>query len=133
MLIEKYMNVNITVGGDEYDPGDVVQEEVYVRDEEIKHYIDTFLSAEDVLTYAKEIAPEEFEGEEKVDLDLAYEILIDGFDENDDIPDIKELNEYIQDAIQADYENEAYESYQDSIDLKQANDDIWSQHMKEVL
>lgn len=133
MLIERYMNVNVTVGGDEYDPGETVTEEVYVRDEDIKHYIDTFLSAEDVLNYAKEIAPQEFEEGEAVDLDLAYEILIDGFDENDDIPDFKELNEYIQECVQNDYQNEAAEQYYDAVEMQQANDDIWSAHMKEVL
>ncbi len=133
MLIEKYMDVPITVGGNEYDPGETEVIEVEVSDDEIRHYIDTYLSAEDVLTYAKEIAPKEFEGENAADLDLAYDILVYEFDEHDDIPDIKDLNEYIQDCVQGDYEREAYEIWSDSYDRKQLNDEIWSEHMREVL
>ena len=83
-------------------------EEVEVSDDDIRHYIDTFLSAEDVMNYAKQIAPEEFE--DNADLDFAYELLIDEFDEHDDIPDIAELNDYIQTCVQEDYEEEAREN-----------------------
>lgn len=106
MLIEKYMNVEteFQTGEDDFE---TYTEEVEVSDDDIRHYIDTFLSAEDVMNYAKQIAPEEFKN--NADLDFAYELLIDEFDEHDDIPDIADLNDYIQDCVQNDYEEEARE------------------------
>ena len=128
MLIEKYMIVDVELPPDDpYDPGELVGEEVYVSDSDIRHYIDTYLSAEDVLTYAKEIAPEEFEGNNSADLDLAYEILIDEFDEHNDINDLADLNEYIQDCVQRDYYAEAAETLQDKIENWE-NDSIENSH-----
>lgn len=109
MLIEKYMNVEAVFHGwDDNDPGESSIEEVYVPDDEIRHYIDTYLSAEDVLNFAKQIDPEWFK-ENPSDIDTAYDILTDEFDEHDDIPDLADLNEYIQDCVQRDYEEEAKE------------------------
>lgn len=124
MLIEKYMNVEIDVGGDEYDFGDTEYEEVEVSNSEIRHYIDTYLSAEDVLDYAKQIAPEEFKDENSADLDLAYDILIEEFDEHDDIHDIADLNEYIQECVNHDFKNEAYEQYYDRLEDKRTEDEL---------
>lgn len=104
MLIEKYLTVQTELE-DEHGSSEIYTEEVYVSNNDIKHYIDTYLSAEDVLNYAKQIAPEYFE-DNNADLDLAYEILIEEFDEHDDIADIEDLNNYIQDCVQQDYEDE---------------------------
>lgn len=106
MLIEKYMEVETEFENE--DGVETYTEEVEVSDDDIRHYIDTFLSAEDVMDYAKQIAPEEFK--DNADLDFAYELLIDEFDEHDDIPDIAELNDYIQTCVQEDYEEEAREN-----------------------
>jgi len=106
MLIEKYMNVETEFQTGEND-FETYTEEVEVSDDDIRHYIDTYLSAEDVINFAKQIAPEEFKN--NADLDFAYELLIDEFDEHDDIPDIADLNDYIQDCVQNDYEEEARE------------------------
>lgn len=116
MLIEKYMNVSVNIGGDEYDPGETEIIEIDVDEDEIRHYIDTYLSAEDVLTYAKEISPDDFGGENAADLDFAYDILVSEFDEHDDIPDLADLNEYIQDCVNQDYKEIAVDSYFDSKD-----------------
>lgn len=133
MLIEKYMNIDVNIGGDEYDPGETIHEEVYVPDSEIRHYIDTFLSAEDVLTYAKEIAPQEFTGENSADLDFAYDLLVDEFDEHDDIEDIAELNDYIQDCIQRDYMEIATEQFSDRMDAIETDKAEYSDYMKNAL
>lgn len=106
MLIEKYMNVETEFQTGEYD-FETYTEEVEVSDDDIRHYIDTYLSAEDVINFAKQIAPEEFKN--NADLDFAYELLIDEFDEHDDIPDIADLNDYIQSCVQNDYEEVARE------------------------
>lgn len=106
MLIEKYMNVETEFQTGEND-FETYTEEVEVSDDDIRHYIDTYLSAEDVINFAKQIAPEEFKN--NADLDFAYELLIDEFDEHDDIPDIADLNDYIQDCVQNDYEEEVRE------------------------
>lgn len=106
MLIEKYMNVETEFQTGEHD-FETYTEEVEVSDDDIRHYIDTYLSAEDVINFAKQIAPEEFKN--NADLDFAYELLIDEFDEHDDIPDIADLNDYIQDCVQNDYEEVARE------------------------
>lgn len=106
MLIEKYMEVETEFENE--DGFETYTEEVEVSNDDIRHYIDTFLSAEDVMDYAKQIAPEEFKN--NADLDFAYELLIDEFDEHDDIPDIAELNDYIQTCVQEDYEEEAREN-----------------------
>lgn len=108
MLIEKYMEVKAELPDmeDKYGDPEVYYEEMYISDDEIRHYIDEYLSAEDVLNYAKQIAPEEFK-ENTADLDRAYEILVDEFDNHDDIEDIKQLNQWIQDSVQDDYANEA--------------------------
>ena len=116
MLIEKYMNIPINVGGDEYDPGEAEIVEVDIDEDEIRHYIDTYLSAEDVLTYAKEISPDDFEGKNSADLDFAYDLLVSEFDEHDDIPDLADLNEYIQDCVNRDYKDEASDIYFDTLD-----------------
>ena len=44
MLIEKYVDVRVELPDmkDEYGSPDVYYEEVYVNDNEIKHYIDTY-------------------------------------------------------------------------------------------
>lgn len=112
MLIEKYVDIKVELPdmNDEYGDPDIYYDEVEVRDSDIRHYIDTYLSAEDVLDYAKQIAPENFDKENGADIDLAYDILISEFDEHDDLPDIKDLNEYIQECIQNDYEQEAKEN-----------------------
>lgn len=106
MLIEKYVEVETEFENE--DGFETYTEEVEVSNDDIRHYIDTFLSAEDVMDYAKQIAPEEFKN--NADLDFAYELLIDEFDEHDDIPDIAELNDYIQTCVQEDYEEEAREN-----------------------
>lgn len=108
MLIEKYMNIEST-----NDSGEIEYMEVEVLDSDIRHYIDTFLSAEDVLNYAKQISPEQFTDKNSADLDLAYDILINEFDEHDDIEDISELNDYIQECVNNDYRNNAQEEYDD--------------------
>lgn len=112
MLIEKYMNIKVELPdmNDEYSDTETYYEEIEVPDSEIRHYIDTYLSAEDVLDYAKQIEPESFTKENGADIDLAYDILISEFDEHDDIDDIRDLNEYIQDIIQKDYEQTAKEN-----------------------
>lgn len=112
MLIEKYMNVAVELPPeDEYTAGGIEYQEVYVKSSDIKHYIDEYLSAEDVLNYAKQVAPEEFDGRQSADLDMAYDILIEEFDEHDDIEDFRALNEWIQDCVQNDYEGEATEEF----------------------
>ena len=117
MLIEKYMNVAVEMPPeDEYTAGETEYEEVYVKDSDIKHYIDTFLSAEDVLNYAKQIDPSLFDGKKAADLDTAYDLIIDEFDEHDDIEDFRALNEWIQECVQNDYEVEAAESMYDKLD-----------------
>jgi hypothetical protein len=117
MLIEKYMNVAVEMPPeDEYTAGEMDYEEVYVKDSDIKHYIDTFLSAEDVLNYAKQIDPSLFDGKKAADLDTAYDLIIDEFDEHDDIEDFRALNEWIQECVQNDYEAEAAESMYDKLD-----------------
>lgn len=117
MLIEKYMNVAVEMPPeDEYTAGEMDYEEVYVKDSDIKHYIDTFLSAEDVLNYAKQIDPSLFDGKKAADLDTAYDLIIDEFDEHDDIEDFRALNEWIQECVQNDYEVEAAESMYDKLD-----------------
>lgn len=123
MLIEKYVDVRVELPDmhDEYGDPDVYYEEVYVSDNEIKHYIDTYLSAEDVLNYAKQIDAKQFDNE--ADLDLAYQILIDGFDEHDDIEDIRDLHEYIADCIQDDYEQEAAESVVSDLETIQSDEE----------
>ena len=116
MLIEKYMEVEVQLQDPDDEYGSkTFYEEVEVNDSDIRHYIDTYLSAEDVLNYAKQIAPEEFTGEDAANLDFAYDILIDEFDEHDDIEDIRDLNEYIQDCVQNDYEDEAADAVLDQI------------------
>lgn len=124
MLIEKYMDVKVELPNmnDEYEQNDVYYEEVEVQSSDIKHYIDTYLSAEDVLNYAKQIAPEEFTGKNAANLDVAYDILIDEFDEHDDIDDIRDLNEYIQDCVQTDYENEAKDKVIDELDTIESDE-----------
>ena len=111
MLLEKYMEIQVDLPDmeDEYGDPDIYYEEVEVNDNDIRHYIDTYLSAEDVLDYAKKISPEKFDKKNGADIDLAYDILINEFDEHDDIDDIRDLNEYIQDCVQNDYEKEARE------------------------
>lgn len=128
MLIEKYMNVAVELPPeDEYTAGGTEFQEVYVKDSEIKHYIDTFLSAEDVLNYAKQIAPELFDGKKAADLDTAYDIVIEEFDAHDDIEDFRALNEWIQDCVQNDYEAEATEEfYSDYSDVD--DDEIENSH-----
>lgn len=123
MLIEKYVDVRVELPDmkDEYGDPDVYYEEVYVNDNEIKHYIDTYLSAEDVLNYAKQIDAKQFDNE--ADLDLAYQILIDEFDEHDDIEDIRDLHEYISDLIQDDYEQEAKESVISDLETIQSDEE----------
>lgn len=101
---EKYVDVRVGLEGME-EPELV---EVYVRDDEIRHYIDTYATAEDVLNYAQQIDSSLF-NDDKVNLDLAYELLIDEFDEHDDIEDLRDLHEYIQDCIETDYHQEAEE------------------------
>ncbi len=103
MLLEKYVDIPITLEGS--NEPEIV--EVYVKDDEIRHYIDTYLSAEDVLNYAKQIDSSLFRDESKVDLDMAYDLLVNEFDEHDDIADIRDLNEYIQNCIDTDYYDEA--------------------------
>ena len=112
MLIEKYMDIKVELPdmNDEYGDTETYYEEIEVPDSEIRHYIDTYLSAEDVLDYAKQIDPESFTKENGADIDLAYDILISEFDEHDDIDDIRDLNEYLQDIIQKDYEQTAKEN-----------------------
>ena len=123
MLIEKYVDVRVELPDmrDEYGDPDVYYEEVYVNDNEIKHYIDTYLSAEDVLNYAKQIDAKQFDND--ADLDLAYQILIDEFDEHDDIEDIRDLHEYISDLIQDDYEQEAKESVISDLETIQSDEE----------
>ena len=123
MLTEKYVDIKVELAdaNDEYADPEVYYEEVYVNDNEIKHYIDTYLSAEDVLNYAKQIDANAFDNDG--DLDLAYEILIDEFDEHDDIEDIRDLHEYISDLIQNDYEKEATENVIDDIQTIQSDDE----------
>lgn len=129
MLIEKYMNIEVEVPNlkDEYDSPDIYYEEVYVEDSDIRHYIDTYMSAEDVLNYAKQIAPEEFTGKDAANLDLAYDILIEEYDEHDDIEDLKDLNDYIQECAQQDYKKEAMDSLYDKFENAE-NDEIENSH-----
>lgn len=129
-LDEKMMTVKIEVGDEYYS--ETEYEEVEVDDNDIKHYIDTYLTAEDVITYAKEIAPEMFK-DKSADLDTAYDILVDEFDEHDDIPDIKDLREYIEDMVQSNYQDEAYEQYSDAIESERNNERIYSKYKKDVL
>lgn len=123
MLIEKYVDVKVKLPNmrDEYGDSDVYYQEVYVGDNEIKHYIDTYLSAEDVLNYAKQIDAKAFDNDG--DLDLAYQILIDEFDEHDDIEDIRDLHEYISDLIQDDYEEEAREDVINDLETFQSDEE----------
>jgi hypothetical protein len=118
MLTEKYMDIKVELPDLKGEEGDsnTYYEEVEVPDSEIRHYIDTYLSAEDVLDYAKQIDPESFSKENGADIDLAYDILINEFDEHDDIEDIKDLNEYIQELVYQDYEKVAAEKVQDDLD-----------------
>lgn len=125
MLIEKYVDIKVELPNmkDEYDDPEVYYEEVYVERSDVKHYIDTFLSAEDVLNYAKQISPEEFTGKYAADLDLAYDILIDEYDEHDDIEDIRDLNEYIQECAQEDYKKEATEKVIDDLETIKSDEE----------
>ena len=107
---------------DEYGDTETYYEEIEVPDSEIRHYIDTYLSAEDVLDYAKQIDPESFTKENGADIDLAYDILISEFDEHDDIDDIRDLNEYIQDIIQKDYEQTAKENVISDLETIESDD-----------
>ncbi len=112
MLLEKYMEVQVELPDmdDEFGEPEIYYEEIEVKDDEIRHYIDTYLSAEDVLDYAKQISPDKFSKQNGADIDLAYDVLINEFDEHDDIDDIRDLNEYIQDCVQNDYSKEAKEN-----------------------
>ena len=121
MLIEKYMEVEVQLQDPDDEYGSkTFYEEVEVNNSDIRHYIDTYLSAEDVLNYAKQIAPEEFTGEDAANLDFAYDVyeyykeIWDKY-EHDDIEDIRDLNEYIQDCVQNDYEDEAADAVLDQI------------------
>ena len=107
MINEMYMTVKTELPDmeDEYS-SDTYFVEVEVSEDDIRHYIDECLYAEEVLDYAKQIAPEEFKDNE-ADLDHAYEILIDEFDEHDDIEDIRKLHQYIEDSVQGDFQEEA--------------------------
>lgn len=124
MLIEKYMDIKVELPdmNDEYGDTETYYEEIEVPDSEIRHYIDTYLSAEDVLDYAKQIDPESFTKENGADIDLAYDILISEFDEHDDIDDIRDLNEYIQDIIQKDYEQTAKENVMSDLETIESDE-----------
>ena len=124
-LDEKMMTVKIDVGDEDY-------EEVQVSDNDIKQYIDSYLTAEDVITYAKEIAPEVFE-DESADLDTAYDILVDEFDEHDDIPDIYDLKDYIEDRVQSDYIDKAYDQYSDKVMRERDDEVIYSNYKRDAI
>lgn len=129
-LNEKMMTVKIDVGDEDYS--EIEYEEVQVSDNDIKQYIDSYLTAEDVITYAKEIAPEVFE-DESADLDTAYDILVDEFDEHDDIPDIYDLKEYIEDRVQSDYIDTAYDQYSDKVMRERDDEVIYSNYKRDAI
>ena len=105
------------------------------KDNEIRNIISsnsTYLTSEDVITYAKEIAPEVFE-DESADLDTAYDILVDEFDEHDDIPDIYDLKEYIEDRVQSDYIDTAYDQYNDKVMRERDDEVIYSNYKRDAI
>ena len=129
-LNEKMMTVKIDVGDEDYS--EIEYEEVQVSDNDIKQYIDSYLTAEDVIAYAKEIAPEVFE-DESADLDTAYDILVDEFDEHDDIPDIYDLKDYIEDRVQSDYIDKAYDQYSDKVMRERDDEVIYSNYKRDAI
>ena len=131
LKIEKKMvTVKIDVGDEDYS--EIEYEEVQVSDNDIKQYIDSYLTAEDVITYAKEIAPEVFE-DKSADLDTAYDILVDEFDEHDDIPDIYDLRDYIEDRVQSDYIDKAYDQYSDKVMRERDHEVIYSNYKRDAI
>lgn len=129
MLIEKYMSIPVEVPTSQYD-SETYWEEVEVSESDLRHYIDTYLSAEDVLDYAKMIAPESFTDKNSADIDLAYDILVNEFDEHDDIPDFKALNEWVQDYVIDNYTEEARERVIDGIESEKDADIEWSHYIQ---
>ena len=67
-----------------------------VNDDDIKHFIDSKYTAYEIMQLAKHIYPRIAE----TDMGNAYNILISGYKDYDNIEEMKELHSYIDDCVE---------------------------------